>query len=210
VAESSDFTGIAVYGSGRAAAPPDVVRIDLAAEASSEGVQAALTEATNGLARMREALTTAGVQGVDLRSAETSVHVDFGPRGDGPQRYVARLGLSATLRDVSTAGSVVQDALGSAGETARLSGLSFLHSDPSTLLLTAREAAFADARAKADQYAALAGRTLGEVAAVEETAGGGPIPVFRASAGVPLAADFTVDGGTQEVSVTVTVRWSWA
>jgi uncharacterized protein len=209
MAELSDFTGITVYGSGRAAAPPDVVRIDLAAEASSDGVQAALAEATEGLARIRETLTGAGLEPTDLRSTDTSVHVDFGQRGDGPQRYVARLGLSATVRDVGNAGTVVQDALGSAGETARLSGLSFAHSDPSALLVAAREAAFADARAKAERYADLAGKTLGEVVAVDESGGGGAVPIVRLAA-ASATQDFAVEGGNQEVSVTVTVRWSWA
>jgi uncharacterized protein len=209
MAQLGDFSGITVNGSGRAAAPPDVVRIDLAAEASADGVQAALADATEGLARMRETLVGAGLERGDLRSTETSVRVDFGPRGDGPQRYVARLGLSATVRDLSSAGSIVQDALGSAGETARLSGLSFAHSDPSGLLVTAREAAFADARAKAERYADLAGKTLGEVAAVDESGAVGPVPIVQLQAASPMS-DFAVEGGNQEVSVTVTVRWTWA
>ncbi len=208
VANRIDVAGVTVAGTGRAGAPPDMVRIDLAAESSAIAVQAALADATAGLAKMREALTAAGVQTADLRTTETSVHVDFGS-GGRPQGYVARLGLSATVRDVGTAGAVVQDALTRGGETARLSGLAFSHSDPSGLLATAREAAFADARAKAEQYAALGGRALGEVTAVEET-GGGAVPIVRTMAMAAPVADLAVEGGTQEVSVSVVVRWSWA
>ncbi|MGH8774234.1 MAG: SIMPL domain-containing protein [Jiangellaceae bacterium] len=206
--QSIDVTGITVVGAGRASAPPDVVRIDLAAESSAKAVQAALADATSGLARMRETLTALGIQAVDLRTTETSVHMDYGSSGR-PQGYVARLGLSATVRDVGAAGAIVQDVLGSGGETARLSGLAFDHSDPSGLYVAAREAAVADARAKADQYAALAGRTLGEVTAVDETGGGGPVPVPRRMAAAVPMADLSVDGGQQEISVTVVVRWAW-
>ena len=94
------------------------------------------------------------------------------------------------------------------GETARLSGLFFEHSDPSGLLSAAREAAFADALAKAQQFAELAGRELGAVVSVDDTAGGGPIPLPRMAA-MPMA-EFNVEGGQQQVSATVVVRWSWA
>ena len=206
--DRADFAGVTVTGTGRAGAPPDVVRIDLAAESSAVAVHAALATATAGLASMREALTSAGVQGTDVRTTDTSVHVDHGP-GGRPQGYLARLGLSATVRDVAAAGTVVQDVLARGGETARLSGLSFSHSDPSGLLATAREAAFADARAKAETYASLSGRILGEVSAVEET-GGGAVPLPRGMAIAASAADFAVEGGLQEVTVSVVVRWSWA
>jgi uncharacterized protein len=208
VTDRADIAGVTVSGTGRAGAPPDVVRIDLAAESSAVAVHAALAAATAGLATMREALTSAGVQASDVRTTDTAVHVDHGP-GGRPQGYVARLGLSATVRDVAAAGTVVQDVLSRGGETARLSGLSFSHSDPSALLATAREAAFADARDKAETYASLSGRTLGEVSAVEET-GGGAVPLPRAMAMAASAADFAVEGGVQEVSVSVVVRWSWA
>jgi hypothetical protein len=208
VTDRADIAGVTVVGTGRAGAPPDVVRIDLAAEAGAVAVQSALADATAGLANMREALTSAGVPATDLRTTDTAVHVDHGS-GGRPQGYVARLGLSATVRDVAAAGTVVQDVLARGGETARLSGLSFSHSDPTGLLSTAREAAFADARAKAETYASLSGRALGEVSAVEET-GGGAVPILRSMAMEASAADFAVEGGVQEVSVSVVVRWSWA
>lgn len=202
-------TGVTVIGSGRAATAPDVVRIDLAAESSAATVQAALGAATEGQATIRAALIADGIDGADLRTTTTSVHVDYSPTGEGPRGYVARLGLSATVRDVAAAGGVVARALDAAGETARLDGMSFSHSDPSALLVVARQVAFADARAKAEQFAALAGRTLGEVVRVDETlGGGGPIPVFRAQAA--FAGDLAVEPGEQEVTAAVTVRWAWA
>jgi uncharacterized protein len=211
VTENTDIVGVAVIGAGTAAAPPDVVRIDLAAEAAADSVHDALTQATAGLARIRSVLADAGVPSEDLRTTDTAVHIDHGPRGEGPQRYVVRLGLSAVVRDLDRAGSIVQNALAEAGDTARLSGLSFSHSDPSGLLAAAREAAFADALGKAQQYAALAGRELGSVLAVDDTGGGGPVPMPRRMAAVNLAAaEFDVEGGQQDVSVRIEVRWNWA
>jgi uncharacterized protein YggE len=112
---------------------------------------------------------------------------------------------------VAAAGSIVQAALEEAGDTGRLSGLSFALADPSALFTMAREAAFADALAKAQQFAALAGRKLGAVVNIDDTAPGGAVPLPRRMAAVPLAAaEFDVEGGQQEVSAQVVVRWSWA
>jgi uncharacterized protein len=211
VTSRTDGDGVLVAGVGTAAAPPDVVRIDLAAEAIADTVREALRDATEGVARIRSTLLDAGVPTADLRTTDTSVHADHGPRGEGPQRFVARLGLSATVRDVGSAGSIVQNAIDEAGETARLSGLFFEHSDPSGLFSAARAAAFADALAKARQFAELAGRELGVVLTVDDTAGGGPVPLPRGRmAAMPMAAELSLEGGQQEVSATVVVRWSWA
>jgi uncharacterized protein len=208
VTSRTDLDGVLVVGVGTAAAPPDVVRIDLAAEAIADTVREALSDATEGVARIRSTLLDAGVPTADLRTTDTSVHADHGPRGEGPQRFVARLGLSATVRDVGSAGSIVQNAIDEAAESARLSGLFFEHSDPSGLFSTARAAAFADALAKARQFAELAGRELGVVLTVDDTAGGGPVPLPRMAA-MPMA-ELSLEGGQQEVSATVVVRWSWA
>jgi uncharacterized protein YggE len=69
----------------------------------------------------------------------------------------------------------------------------------------ARDAAWADAHARATHYAALAGRVLGPVLQVTEApVPGGPVP--RAASLAVKRAD--VEPGTQTVRVTVSVRWS--
>ena len=205
VIESSDLAGVVVVGNGAATAPPDVARIDLAAEATAQDVQSAMVDATNGLARIRSVLTDSGIPSGDVRTTETTVRVDQGR----PRRYVARFGLSATVRELSAAGGIVQNALAAADDTGRLSGLLFAHSDPSGLLESARAAAFADAEAKARQYAGLAGRRLGEVVSVDDSGPGGPIPLPRRMAAMPLT-DLGIEGGQLEVSASVVVRWAWA
>ncbi|MBD0292607.1 MAG: SIMPL domain-containing protein [Jiangellaceae bacterium] len=209
MSDGMPLPGVVVIGRGTASAPPDLVRVDLAAEAAAESVQHALDHATVGLSRMRSALLDGGVQVDDLRTTETTLREDHGPRGDRPLRYVARLGLSAKVRDVARAGAVVQNALAEGGDTARLGGLYFELSDSTEQFTAARAAAFADALAKARQYASLAGRELGEVISVDESAGG-PAPLPRRQAVAFAAADFPVDGGQQEIVATVTLHWSWA
>ena len=72
----------------------------------------------------------------------------------------------------------------------------------------AREAAFADATAKAEQFAALAGRTLGSVQWIDERPdGGGPRPMMAMRA---MAESMPVATGDAEIGVSVTVHWEFA
>jgi uncharacterized protein YggE len=199
-------SGITVSASGAASASPDRAVLRLAAETGAPSVQAAVERATAAIGAMREALIGAGVATAELRSTEASVYRE---PDRGARRYVARFGLSATVQDVAAAGAVAQAALAAGGDDARLEGLSFAHSDPAALRSTAREIAFASARAKAEQLAGLAGQGLGPVEEIVESDGGGGGPIMP----VPLMAAaeaMSFDAGEQEVSVTVTVRWAWA
>jgi uncharacterized protein YggE len=74
----------------------------------------------------------------------------------------------------------------------------------------ARESAFTDARAKAEQYAALSGARLGAVLGVAES---GAVPVAgprMAYAARDLAASMPVEGGDLELQAAVTVTWQLA
>jgi uncharacterized protein YggE len=200
-------TGITVSASGAASAPPDRAVLRIAAEAGAQSVQATVERAAAAIDLMRNALLEAGVVASDLRSTEASVYRDHDRASRG---YVARFGLSATVQDVTAAGSLAQAALTAGGDSARLDGLSFAHSDPAALHAAAREIAFANARAKAEQLAGLAGRVLGTVdEIIEHEAGGGgpirPVPMFAQE-----ASAMSFEAGEQEVSVAVTVRWGWA
>lgn len=196
---------ITTSGTGLATGVPDVVVVELGAQAMAADVQEALDLARDGLAAARTALFVAGVLERDLRTTQTSTWTgDY----DGVSKTTASLTLRATLRDMDSAGEVVRAALAAAGSVARLNSLSFSISDPSELERAARDAAFHQALEKASQYAVLAGRGLGQVTNLVEGpagfGGGSPKAVgFMADAGAGLA----VDGGTEDVSATVTVTW---
>ena len=80
--------------------------------------------------------------------------------------------------------------------------------DHSPMFAPLTEAAFTDARARALQYAALGGATLGRVLSIHE---GGvvdhrPRPMMSRSADA-FAGSMPVEGGTHAVTTSVTVRW---
>jgi uncharacterized protein YggE len=61
--------------------------------------------------------------------------------------------LAVTLRDSARAGPVIDAAIASAGDAGRIHWIQHQQSDVDALQARARDAAFADARSKAEQFA---------------------------------------------------------
>lgn len=202
-------TGVTTEGRGVAVARPDVTRCELGVEASAPSVGEALAEAQRALVALRAALLDAGVLADDLRTTATSTWTSTSGEGEARTEVAhAQLGLRALVRSVDGAGDVVSAALGAAGDRARLHGLQVLVSDPQAAARDARAAAFADARDRAEQFAALAGRGLGELLELTETPGRGT-PVGRAFKTMAAEAAMPVDAGTEEIEAHVTTTWAW-
>ncbi|MET0863500.1 MAG: SIMPL domain-containing protein, partial [Nakamurella sp.] len=107
-------------------------------------------------------------------------------------------GIERLLTDVAALG----------GDGVRIDGVSLTPAHPEEALTLARQAAFADATAKASEYAELSGRTLGVVQWIDERpSGGGPRPMMAramAAEAMPVAT------GDAQVGVDVTVHWNFA
>jgi uncharacterized protein YggE len=133
----------------------------------------------------------------------------IGPKDQNdPNGYDVYETVAVTLRNLADAGATISDAAAAGGDATRINGVTFTIEDQSALLAQARDAAFADAKAKAEQYAKLAGRSLGRVSVITEgtSSGGGVIyPMERSamSAGAPVP----VSPGSQDVTLTTNVTW---
>lgn len=203
-------SGVTVVGTGAVHVVPDVLTAVLGAHVRGPDVQDALRRAEAALQALRGALLADGVAEADLRTETSSVWREEG-RGDGASTVTVRLTLRAVLRDVATAGDVVHRALAAAGDAAQLDSLTFGVTDPAAAAAQARASAFADARRRAEQLAALAGRQLGHVESVEEVGGQPPAPRPLARGGaVAMAASLPVEAGDQLVQAAVEVHWAWA
>ena len=76
--------------------------------------------------------------------------------------------VSVTVEDFDKASAIVTAALNAGGSGVRLDGLRLQVGDPDGSLEPARTDAFEQARAKAEEYAANAGRELGEIVRISE------------------------------------------
>lgn len=203
--------GVVVDGVGRTSGTPDVLRVSLGVSVQRGDVSSALTAADACQTRLREALRRQGVAAGDIQTSDVSASPTYDNRGrtDG---YQVTESLVAKLRDLKRAGKVITDAVAAGGREAVLQGVSFSLEDNTALLVKARDAAFADALAKAQRYAQLAGRSLGDVQLVTETSTPAqPVDArgYPSAAGAAgLALQVPIDPGTADVSVSVTVRWA--
>lgn len=203
---------IAVTGTGRAAAEPDIVRVRLGISVLRPSAAAAVADADAAVRRVRAALAGLGVSSRDATTQGLSVNAQqewTQQEGNRITGFLAEHELLVTLRDVEALGQVLGELLAAGGDDARLHGVEFAIDDSDPLLATAREAAWWDALARANQLATLTGRRLGAIQQVVEGGTPEPGPVrFAKDAVLAAAAPLDVRAGTVAVEVTLSVRWA--
>jgi uncharacterized protein YggE len=203
--------GVVVSGLGKVSGTPDVLRVQLGVEVRRADVSAALRDANTVQNRVRNALRGDGVDPKDMQTADVSLYPAYTNKG-APNGYTVNQLLIVKLRDLARAGKSIGDAVEAGGNAARVQGVSFALEDNAALLEKARDAAYGEAKKKADRYAQLSGRSLGRVELISEEIpqDAQPMPYARAalSAGVAQSSDIPLDAGQSQVSVSVTVRWS--
>jgi uncharacterized protein YggE len=212
---SADATspGIAVTGVGEVSGTPDVLRLDMGTEIRAASVEAALQKASAAMRDVLRALRDGGVAAKDVRTAGLSVNPDY--NYDGSQQritgYIATENLTATLRRLDKAGRIVSRAVAAGGDAARVNGLQLDLEGDSGLLVQARKQAFDEAKKKAETYAEAAGRHLGAVSSVSEQLDSmGPQPLNYRAMDTAAGASVPITPGSQTVSVSVNVVWSFA
>ncbi len=196
-----------VTGTGAATAPPDRLDLFLGVSVVRPDVAAALGHLSARVTALGTALREAGVADGDLQTTSSGVGENY-QQGGQPAGYLASQEIRVRLRDPGAVGSVLDAAVAAAGDELRLSHLSWALSDETELAERARAAAFTDARAKAEQLAALAGGAVGDLRRVTEGAGFGGGVVRLASA--KADAGFAVERGECRVEVNLTARWTLA
>ncbi len=198
-----------VTGTGWAGATPDLVVLDVRVQVDEDDVASALAGLTARLETSLAAAAAHGVAEADRRTTGTGVAPRWDREGQQVVGYRAHQSLRLRVRDRERVGEVVTALAEAAGDALAVDSVGLELSDPAPLLVRARDAAFADARARAEQYATLAGRTLGDVRSVREVDGSpaaGPSPKLRMAA-ADSAGGLPVEGGESTVSVSVRIRF---
>jgi len=203
---------LVVNGTGEASARPDLAVISAGVVVQAETASAALADNTRAMNAVLEQLRGSGLPAEDVQTSQFSVTPLFDNRRPDPQTpappkivgYQVSNQVTARVRGLDQLGAVL-DGLVSAGANS-INGPWFEIAEPEQLQDQARDAAVADAIAKAERYAAAAKVELGEVISIEE--GGSyapPRPMMRAEA---MAADVPIAPGQTEVSASVTMTFA--
>jgi uncharacterized protein YggE len=207
-----DVESVTVEGQGVARGTPDVLRLDLGVEAQGRTVSDALGGTSRAMDAVLAALRAAGVEPGDLATTGLSIRSVHDREGRTVVGYAAANSLAVTLRDLDAAGATIAAAADAGGDACRVNGLRFDLQDDGALRRQAREAAVVDARGRAETYAAATDRALGRVLRIVEAGEGRPVPVRagRMMAMAEASGPVPLEGGSHEVSVTVSVEWALA
>ncbi|MGZ6777613.1 MAG: SIMPL domain-containing protein [Mycobacterium sp.] len=199
---------VTVVGSGDVQGRPDTLNANVSIEATAPDVTAAMNQTSDRMQAVINALTNSGIDRNDISTTNVTLQPQYGG-GDNPAiiAYQASNSVSVKIRNLNNASQTLGLIGTTGGDATRINSVSYAIDDDSQLVKDARTRAFDDAKDRAEQYAQLAGLTLGKVISISESAGAtpptpAPTPMPRAAMeAVPL------EPGQQTVTFSVTVIW---
>ena len=208
--EAAAWQTLSVTGTGRVTLTPDRGTFTVGVQTVGPSLATVSQENATRMTAILAALRKAGATDRELRTTGLSIYPQqTGEPGKGLRivGYQVSNNVTVTRNDAATIGTLLEAAAGAGANT--VSGVSFTVSDPARGRDTGLQAAFADAKAKADILARAAGRTVGRALAITE--GGAamppvPMPMYR-RAEMAQAASYAapVESGAEEIAFTVSV-----
>lgn len=211
--DSAVIRSVSVTGQGEASAKPDQAEVSAGVQTFAETVVAASQENQAVLARILEALDEQGIAENDIQTANYNIWAEQNYNDPEKERitgYRVSNVVNVKIKEIGKTGEVLA-AVTNAGANS-INGIQFSVSDTDALELQARQAAMADARARAESLASLAGVELGEVLTIStSSAPEYPRPYMTgralemADAGAPVPG---IVPGQQSVSVQIHVTFA--
>jgi uncharacterized protein YggE len=208
-AQAATSRYITVNAQGSVKVVPDAVRISATSTNIAATSKEALAATAKTSAAVRAAILAAKIDKKDISTPSISVNPEYKYDNNTSTLigYRASQSFTIVVRAANTAGSVVDDIVAAGGDSVQLNGATPFVLDNTKATTAARTAAVKSARAKAASYATLLGVKLGKVTYLIENSS--PTPYVPVMAVAKAESDATViDLGEQEVSVSVTVKWS--
>jgi uncharacterized protein len=202
---------IIVTGSGSVTVPPDYAEIASGVTTKAKTAKEASDANTKAMAALNAALKSDGIAADDIQTLRFSVSPVYGPpQQNAPPKLVGfsvanELGIK--VHQIGKVGEIL-DSLIQAGATDSGS-VQFLHSNTSQVLDQARQAAYSDARRKAELYAQSAGLKLGDAAWITEEPDYAPaLPM--AGRAYAMAAPVPISAGADTLRMQITVGFATA
>lgn len=210
IGENGVAQGLTVQATGTADVVPDAVRVSFAVSVLADGNDTALAEASAAAADVRQALIDSGIETADIATQSLTVNPEYTyTEVDGQKLvgYRASQFFDVLIRDAENAGAVIDAVVSKGGPNVSVNSTMPIVDDATDGAEAARENAVKKARAKAEAYAELLGVQLGDLVYLTETSA--PVNVMAGAKADMVAenAATVIDLGTQEISVTIEVRW---
>lgn len=209
---------LSIEGHGEVVAAPDTAYITSGVTAQGATAREALNANTQAMNELIATLKAARIEAHDIQTSGFSVNPNYvysdardengytlPPKINGYQVYNT---VTVRVRDLSSLGVVLDRAVTVGANT--INGVSFSVADPADLYDAARKAAFADARAKAELYAEVAGLELESIRSISEsqTFVQPPQPyMMETMARDAASSPVPVEGGELTFAINVSVVW---
>lgn len=209
--DNSQPRSIHVSGMGKAFAPPDKADLTLAVEIQAKTAEAARNEAAKAMDALIKAVKDAGVADKDIQTSSVSLYPNYS--GETPHKiigYQLTNQVTVCIRNINKASDTIDAAVQAGGNAARVQGIVFGIENPEPVLSKARVKAYANAKAKAEEYAKLAGVSLSAPMHISESSASSPTPMpygemRTMKAAMSDSSSTPVQAGEQELSVNVDV-----
>lgn len=202
---------VVVDGTGTASAPSDSATLTAVAAARSTDASAALARVGAMVEDVGAQARELGLTDADIQTSGLSISRCYDREGQPTDELEATHLLRLRVTDLDRLGALVGTLVRAGGDAAAgagvtVDGISLGLKDPAPLATRARAAAYADARSRAEELAALAGRSLGEALTVVESSGDRGGPVARTAMFDTGATP--IEAGEQSVGVRLTVTFA--
>lgn len=201
---------ISVSGTGEVAGVPDTLVTNLGVSVVRPSIDAATGDAAGLAQALIGALTSHGVAEQDIQTTNYSISPEYDYRANTQKLIGYRVTntVSAKIRNLDTAGETIDAATSAGGSDVVVQGISFDIESNEDLVVSAREAAWNDALAKATQLADLAGVNLGKAVSIQETTTPSGPPIPYAASDMAGGASTPIQPGEQQVSVVIQVEFA--
>jgi uncharacterized protein YggE len=168
---TSTAAGINVSGTGKASGTPDIVLLTLGVNVENATVAGARETAASAMQGVINSLKANGVEDRNIQTTQFTVspQYDYSGRTQTLRGYLVSNVVTAKLTKIDTASKAIDDAATAGGNSTVIQSVQFAIDNTDRLQETAREQAIAQAKARADQLAKLAGVSLGKPIAINET-----------------------------------------
>ena len=220
-ATTASSSGIWVTGQASVNAEPDLVLLTVGVETTGETVAEARAEAAAAMDAVVEAVKAHGLEDKDIQTQSFNIWPQYEyPEvisGEMTTRKQVLVGYTVSnlarikVRNVDGVGAVIDGAAEAGGDATRIHGIDFTIEDPKPFMTQLREEAVADAMAKAEHLASLAGVELGELVFLGEAGAYPPSGSGFPEAALMARADSfstSISGGELELRLSVQATYS--
>ena len=215
VSLNSQQEGIWVSGTGEVSVTPDIAALRLGIAAQAASVAEAQPQAAEAMDRVMTALTDNGVAGKDIQTQYFSIRQvtkwDREKEEEIVVGYRVTNKVIAKIRDIDKVSTIIDAVAEAGGDLTRIDSIDFSVDDPSAYYEEARQEAMADAKAKAEQLAKLAGVKLGKPTYISEGIQIPPVirDIYHGEVAAPApGVETPISPGEMEISLTIQVAYA--